>query len=69
MRSNKDLEPELSKSSDIDGQYVPRTFAMNAEGQVIQNLNSNNSKWWYFLPANNAEYLGKFARAVKGYVF
>jgi hypothetical protein len=65
VRSNKDKEPGISKLYDIDGEYVPRTFALDKIGKIIEDLNSDNPKWWYFLPANDPDYLIQFTNMVK----
>lgn len=68
IRSNKDLEPEISELFNIDGDYVPRTFALDKRGQIIRDLNSKNPQWWYFLPSDDEDYLIEFTKLVKQHV-
>lgn len=65
IRSNMDKEPNISKLHDIDGEYVPRTFALDKNGDIIRDLDSDNPKWWYFLPANDPGYLIRFTNMMK----
>lgn len=67
IRVNIDLEPETSTIFDLDGEYVPRTFALDSSGKIIKNLNSENPQWWYFLPSDDPDYLARFAQRVKNF--
>ncbi len=38
MRANRDTAPEISQRFDFDGEYIPRTMALQQGGQVITDL-------------------------------
>lgn len=67
IRANKDKEPDVSRQFNVDGDYVPRTFALDGNGNIIRDMDSNNPKWWYFLPANDPEHLIQFVSQLKSY--
>ncbi len=67
IRANKDKQPDISDQFNIDGDYIPRTFALDKKGNIIQDLDSNNPKWWYFLPANDPDFLVRFVTQLKQY--
>ena len=67
IRANIDKEPDISDRFNIDGGYVPRTFALDKNGNIIQDLDSNNPKWSYYLPANDPEHLIRFVTSLKQY--
>ena len=67
IRIDVDREPEISAVFNLDGEYVPRTYALDSSGEIIKSLNSENPDWWYFLPSDDPGYLAKFAEKVKSF--
>ena len=67
IRLDMDKQPAISRRFDIDGEYVPRTFALDANGRIIRELNAGNPKWRYYLPANNRHAIIEFADALHDY--
>ena len=52
IRVNIDIHPELSKRYDLDGDYVPRIFVVNAQGTVDQRYTAG-SRYRYFIKARD----------------
>ena len=67
MRENKDTNPQVNNKYNLDGEYVPRTFALNNKGNVMQNFYSKDEKYTYFIPPNNSNFLIKFTKLIKQY--
>ena len=67
IRVNMDEQRAISRRYNIDGEYVPRTFALDEDGSIIRDLNSDNPKWWYYLPANNPDRIIEFAELLHEY--
>ena len=67
IRVNMDQERALSRKYNIDGEYVPRTFALDKNGEIIGDLNSSNPKWWHYLPANDRNVIIEFAELLHEY--
>ncbi len=67
IRVNQDKQPAISRKYNIDGEYVPRTFALGEDGKIIRDLNSSNPKWWYFLSAKNPDSIIRFAELLHEY--
>ena len=65
IRVNQDKEPEISKKYGLDGEYVPRSFALSSKGEIMKDLYENRSKFQYYLPANDPAYLVQFVNGVK----
>jgi len=65
MRANIDAEPAVSKKYGEDGDYVPRTFAVNAKGDIIKGAYSRPDKFAYFIPADEPQDLLRFLARVK----
>jgi thiol:disulfide interchange protein len=65
IRVDKDDRPDISKLYDYDGEYVPRTFALDNNGDTLNLMPPHKKKYSYFLPADNLRYLVKFARKLK----
>lgn len=65
IRENRDLNLKISQQYDYDGEYIPRTFALDNKGQVMQNFYSDSSKYTYFIPAGSVVYLSNFANMIK----
>jgi protein-disulfide reductase (glutathione) len=49
IRVERDGHRELSARYAIDGEYIPRTFFLSAEGAVANDLTSDNQDFLYFL--------------------
>ncbi|WGL16962.1 thioredoxin family protein [Microbulbifer bruguierae] len=43
IRVNIELEPEIAEIFSLDGEYVPRTFALDSSGRIIKSLNSQGT--------------------------
>lgn len=67
IRINRDENLELSKQFSFDGEYVPRTFALNNKGLVMKNFYDESEKYTYFIPSENVDYLIQFAKLIKLY--
>ncbi len=65
IRVNKDEEPELSRTFSFDGEYVPRTFALNNKGEIIKKFYNDKAKYTYFIPSGSPEFLIEFAKLIK----
>ncbi|MFC1602001.1 thioredoxin family protein [Pseudomonadota bacterium] len=53
VRVNIDEHPEINSTYDLDGDYVPRIFALHADGTLIGNIQSSSKGYKYFISANN----------------
>ena len=67
IRLNMEQQPALSRKYNVDGEYVPRTFALDEDGRIIRDLNAGNPKWRHYLPANNRHAIIDFADALHDY--
>lgn len=65
MRANADTEPGVSEKYGHDGDYVPRTFALNANGDIIKGAYDKQDKFAYFIPADEPGDLLQFIQRVK----
>lgn len=65
MRADQDTEPALSKKFGSDGDYVPRTLALDANGAILTGAYENQGKFAYFIPADEPDDLLRFLRRVK----
>tara|TARA_B110000495_G_C22675185_1_gene398821 strand:+ start:132 stop:590 length:459 start_codon:yes stop_codon:yes gene_type:complete len=65
IRVDSDAEEEIEKKYNFDGEYVPKTFALNNKGQVIQKFYSKEEEYAYFIPSDDPDYLSQFAQLVK----
>jgi len=63
IRENMDLNPEISKKYDFDGQYVPRSFALNSKGQVLSLLDESN-EYQFYLPSDDPGVLISVAKII-----
>jgi len=57
MRINHDTSPYTASFSS-DGKYVPRTYLLDKQGNILESP-FKNSKHAFFLPPENNEYLAK----------
>ncbi len=65
IRTNKDTSPSVSKNYSFDGEYVPRTFALNSKGKIITKFYSDKAKYTYFIPSGSPEFLIEFSKLIK----
>jgi len=66
VRIERDSHPELSSLYDLDGQYIPRTFFLGADGRVLRDLSSGHARYRYFLDEHEPdELLGLMQRALQ----
>ncbi len=65
IRINKDANPTISKDYSFDGEYVPRTFALNNKGEIITKFYSDKAKYTYFIPPSSPEFLIEFSKLIK----
>ena len=65
MRENRDTNPRINKMFNYDGEYVPRTFALNNKGKVMQKFYVEEEKYTYFIPPSSVEFINQFARLIK----
>lgn len=59
IRVDQDRERELAAQYAVDGNYVPRTFALSSAGQPIPGLH-DAEEYLHFLPPDDPEYLLEF---------
>jgi len=52
IRVDIDQQPALSEQYDFDGDYVPRTFALTATGEVRHNIYAKK-RYRYFIKASD----------------
>ena len=62
VRVNVDLYPELNQQYALDGDYVPRTFALTSEGKPLTQLYKQQGNYRYFMRANEP---ARFTRLMK----
>ncbi len=65
MRANADKEPALSRKYGEDGEYVPRTFAVNSNGGILKEAYERQGKFAYFIGADEPDDLLNFLKRVK----
>ncbi|WP_416398738.1 thioredoxin family protein [Allohahella sp. A8] len=65
IRVDVDKNIGLSNQYDIDGDYVPRTFALDSEARIIQSLDPQTEQFSYFLPVSKPDYVVSFAEKLK----
>jgi len=65
IRLNADEEPDICARFDLDGSYVPRTFALDSTGRVIQELKSDHPEYQYYLPSDDPAPLLQFITRLK----
>ena len=54
---DKDKNRELSKRFSPDGEYIPRTYFLNSQGQLDEGLHVNRPKYKYFYDEKNPQSL------------
>ena len=64
IRVNKDDDRELSKSYGYDGEYIPRTFAISSEGEVMHQLYPEKS-YKYYIGVDSRSLLSLMRKALK----
>ncbi len=67
IRVNKDRDPAISSQFDFDGEYIPRTFALNRDADVIRKFYSVEEDYAYFIPPDNVGYLVELVGLLKAY--
>ena len=65
IRANVDTEIGLSSQYDIDGDYVPRTFALDSNARIIEPLDPQSGRFWYFLPVSKPDFVVDFVEKLK----
>lgn len=65
IRVNRDENIELSEKYNFDGVYIPRTFALNSEGDIVKSLYDEDDRFAYFLPPDMPAYLYGFIKRLK----
>ncbi len=65
MRANKDTEPKVSNQYGDDGQYVPRTLALAANGAILKQAYEKQGDFAYFIGADRPDELIAFLQRVK----
>lgn len=53
IRLNKDQHRELSGQYNVDGEYIPRTYFLTAQGKLERSLHAPRSKYKYFYPEHD----------------
>ncbi|MBT3256234.1 MAG: DUF4124 domain-containing protein [Deltaproteobacteria bacterium] len=67
IRINQDRYPSLSSKYDLDGKYIPRTFALSPDGNILQKLYPRKSKSRYYLGSRRSDlvsFMKRFTRAL-----
>jgi len=64
IKVDRESNLELSKQYDFDGEYIPRTFALDTEGKVMGGLYDKSEQYTYFLPSYDSDYLVEFVRRI-----
>jgi thiol-disulfide isomerase/thioredoxin len=67
IRMNQDKHPGLSSKYDFDGEYIPRTFALSPDGNILHELYPKRSKSRYYLGIRRSDlvsFMKRFARAL-----
>jgi thioredoxin-like negative regulator of GroEL len=49
VRVERDYNREISKQYDLDGDYIPRTFFLRPNGELLADLHSGRDDYRYFL--------------------
>ena len=66
IRVNVDQHPQLNKQYDLDGDYVPRSFALTGEGEVRQEIYAKK-RYRYFIKSSDANTFELLlSKAIKG---
>lgn len=51
IRVNSDKAPALNRQYALDGEYVPRTFALSPQGKLLKDLPKKNGRYKYYIQA------------------
>lgn len=65
IRANVDADPALSRKYGEDGEYVPRTFAIDPDGGILKDAYGKQGKFAYYIPADNPDDLLRFLKRVR----
>jgi len=66
IRLDKDKNADLSKQYSPDGEYIPRTYFISADGQLDASLSETRPQYKYFYSESDASsILGGMDRALK----
>jgi len=66
IRLDKDKNADLSKQYSPDGEYIPRTYFLSADGQLDASLSETRPQYKYFYSESDASsILGGMDRALK----
>jgi protein-disulfide reductase (glutathione) len=49
IRVDRDLNPDISRQYDLDGDYIPRTLFMHADGELMRDLHTGRDEYRHFL--------------------
>lgn len=61
-----DEHPSIASRYQVDGQYVPRTFFLNSEGNPLNDIDAHRTQYRYFFDEHNpASLLGEMETAVQ----
>ncbi len=67
IRIERDGNPELSARYALDGEYIPRTFFLTADGELRPELAGDNPDYRYFLDEDEpSELMALMQRALGG---
>lgn len=64
MRANVDEQPEINLAFNQDGQYIPRTYALDANGNVIEQLYPQQP-YRFYLRFSGPQSIINFANSLK----
>ena len=65
IRVNQDKYPSLSSKYDLDGKYVPRTFAVGPAGKILHQVYPMKSRSRYYLGTRRTDLISFMRRFVK----
>ena len=49
IRVDRDLNRDISEEYDLDGDYIPRTFFLHSDGELMTDLDTGRDEYRYFL--------------------
>jgi protein-disulfide reductase (glutathione) len=49
IRVDRDLNRDISAQYDLDGDYIPRTFFLDSNGELMKELHTGRDEYRYFL--------------------
>lgn len=65
VRVNVDENKNLNSVYNLDGEYVPRTFALDSDGELQKTRMDGETRYKYFLPNNTEVFLNFMERTAK----